>query len=242
MSVEWAAAVGGRSESAEHTRLSERRAITRAAVGIGVYAAVFGATFGAVAVTARLSVSQTTVMSALMFTGASQFALIGVLASGGSAIAALAAALLLGLRNAFYGIPVAGALRPRGLRRLLTAHFIIDESTAMMVAQEDPRARRYAFWATGLILWTCWTLGSLAGALVGASINPASLGLDAAAPAVFLALLWPQLSGRQARRVALGAAAIAVALIPLVPAGVPVIAAAAVAIAAALTPRSRTGR
>jgi 4-azaleucine resistance transporter AzlC len=242
MSVEVLTTVGGRRESTGHERIAQRRTITRAAVGIGVYAALFGVTFGAVAVAAGLSVPQATVMSAMTFTGASQFALVGVLATGGSALAALSAALLLGLRNAFYGVPVANMLRPRGPRRLLTAHFIIDETTAMAVAQQDPHARRYAFWATGLILWTCWTLGSLTGALIGSSVNPASLGLDAAAPAVFLALLWPQLVRPRARRIALGAGSVAVALIPIAPAGVPVIAAAAVAIASVFTPPATARR
>jgi 4-azaleucine resistance transporter AzlC len=174
-------------------------------------------------------------MSALMFTGASQFALVGVLATGGTPLAGLSAALLLGLRNAFYGVPVANILRLRGLRRLVAAHFIIDESTAMAVAQQIPRARRYAFWATGLILWSLWTLGSLAGSLIGSAINSDALGLDAAAPAVFLALLWPQLSRPRARPVAIGAAIVAVALLPVAPAGVPIIAAAAVAMAAGCT-------
>ena len=212
--------------------LPERRAIIRAAAGIGLYAGAFGVTFGAVSVGYGLSVAQTMALSAVMFTGASQFALVGIVGPGGSALAGVAAALLLGLRNAFYGVPVSHALRPRGVRRLSTAHFVIDETTAMVVAQRSRPAQRVAFWATGLILFAVWNLGSLAGALIGHSIDPASLGLDAAAPAIFLALLWPQLSGPRARVVALAAAALALALVPLVPAGVPVIAAAGVAVAA----------
>jgi 4-azaleucine resistance transporter AzlC len=216
--------------------LPEWPAITRSAIGIGVYAGVFGVTFGAVSVTAGLSVGQTIALSALMFTGASQFALVGILGAGGSAAAGLSAALLLGLRNAFYGVPVTQIARPRGLRRLYTAHFVIDETTAMAVAQPTPRAGRYAFWATGLILFALWNLGSVAGALIGSGIDPSALGLDAAAPAIFLALLWPQLGRARARPVALMAAALALALVPLVPAGIPVIAAAVVAVAAGLAP------
>jgi 4-azaleucine resistance transporter AzlC len=242
MSVELATTLGGDAESVPLAGFGQRRAITGAAAGIGVYAGLLGVTFGAVSVAAGLSVLQTLVMSTLMFTGASQFALVGVLAVGGSALAGLSAALMLGLRNAFYGVPVANILRPRGPRRLLTAHFVIDETTAMAVTQRDPRAGRYAFWVTGVVLWSCWTLGSLGGALIGAGINVAALGLDAAAPAVFLALLWPQLSRPSSCRVALVAAAITVGLIPIVPDGVPVIAAATVAIAAALASPHATRR
>ena len=214
----------------------ERRALTRAAAGIGLYAGAFGVTFGAVAAASGLSVAETVVLSAVMFTGASQFALVGILGAGGSPLAGLSAAFLLGLRNMFYGVPVTQILRPRGLRRLWTAHFVIDETTAMAVAQRNPRARRYAFWATGVIMFMLWNLGSLAGALIGSDIDPSALGLDAAGPAIFLALLWPQLSRPRAPRVALGAAIVALALVPVAPAGVPVIAAAGVAIAAGLIP------
>ena len=129
--------------------MSERAVITRAAAGIGLYVGVFGITFGAVSVAAGLSVIQAVAMSAVMYTGASQFALVGVLAAGGSPLAGLSAALLLGLRNAFYGVPLTGILGARGLRRLWTAHFVVDESAAMAIAQRDPRAGRYAFGPPG---------------------------------------------------------------------------------------------
>ena len=233
---------GGDTNPQAGESFPERPAVTRSAIGIGVYAGAFGLTFGAVSVTAGLSIAQTIALSAAMFTGASQFALVGIIGAGGSALAGVSAALLLGLRNAFYGVPVTQVVRPRGLRRLYTAHFVIDESTAMAVAQPTPRARRYAFWATGLILFTLWNLGSVAGALIGTGIDPSALGLDAAAPAIFLALLWPQLGRARARPVALGAAALALALVPFVPAGVPVIAAAGVAVAAGLAPASPSAR
>jgi 4-azaleucine resistance transporter AzlC len=216
-----------------------RAAITRAAAGIGLYAGAFGITFGALAARSGLSVSQAVALSTVMFTGASQFALVGVLAAGGSHLAGLSAALLLGLRNAFYGVPVTRILQPRGVRRMWTAHFVIDESTAMAVAQPAPRAARYAFWATGITLFALWTLGTLAGTLIGSGIDTSALGLDAAAPAIFLALLWSQLSRERARPVALGAAVVVLGLIPLAPAGLPIIAAAAVAILAGLLPARR---
>jgi predicted branched-subunit amino acid permease len=171
-----------------------------------------------------------------MFTGASQFAFVGVAASGGSPFAAVPAALLLGVRNAFYGVPVSEILHPRGFARLWTAHFVIDETTAMAISQATPQAKRYAFWATGLILFSLWQLGSLAGGLVGRAVNPADIGLDAAAPAVFLALLWPMLRRTEARWVALGGALLALALVPIAPPGVPVVASAIVALVGGLLP------
>jgi 4-azaleucine resistance transporter AzlC len=223
----------------ERAAFPERPAITRAAAGIGLYAGAFGIAFGAVAVGSGLSAIQAVAMSAVMYTGASQFALVGILAVGGSPLAALSAALLLGLRNAFYGIPVARIVRPRGLDRLWTAHFVIDETTAMAVAQRTPRAGRYAFWATGLTLYALWTLGTLAGALIGSGIDTSALGLDAAAPAIFLALLWPQLSRDRGPAIALSAVAVSLSLVTVVPVGVPIVAAAAVAIAAGLIPLRR---
>ena len=131
--------------------LPERGAILKAAIGIGLYAMAFGASFGAISVGSGLTVAQTMVLSLVMFTGASQFAFVGVATAGGSPLAAVPASLLLGVRNAFYGVPLSEILHPRGVARLWTAHFVIDETTAMAVSQATPRARRYAFWATGLI-------------------------------------------------------------------------------------------
>ena len=216
--------------------LPDRATILRAAIGIGLYAGAFGASFGAISVGSGLTLAQTMVLSLVMFTGASQFAFVGVVAGGGSPFAAVAASLLLAVRNAFYGVALSEILHPRGLARLWTAHFVIDETTGMAVSQASPRARRYAFWATGIILFFLWQLGSLSGALVGRAINPSAVGLDAAAPAVFLALLWPSLRRRDARWVALGGAALALALVPLTPPGVPVVAAASAALVAGLRP------
>jgi 4-azaleucine resistance transporter AzlC len=226
------------SSSAEPA--AQRSAILRAAVGIGLYAGAFGMAYGAVAVGSGLSLGQTMLLSLVLFSGGSQFAFAGVVAGGGSGFAAIAAASLLGARNAFYGVPVSQMLQPRGWwRRLGTAHFVIDETTAMAVGQPTAPAQRFAFWATGLILFPLWQLGSLAGALIGTAIDPADFGLEAAAPAVFLGLLWPRLERWDGRLVALAGAAVALALVPVAPAGVPVIAAAAVALVAGLLP-SRT--
>ena len=213
-----------------------RPAILRAAVGLGLYAGAFGMAYGAVAVGSGLRVAQAMVLSLVLFSGGSQFAFAGVVAAGGSGFAAVPAALLLGMRNSFYGVSISQILRPRGWRRLWTAHFVIDETTAMAVGQPNHPAQRYAFWATGLILFPLWQVGSLAGALIGTAIDPADFGLEAAAPAVFLALLWPSLRQRAAKVVALAGACVALALVPFAPPGVPVIAAAAVALVAGLAP------
>lgn len=219
---------------------ADRSSIRRDALGIGAYAGAFGASFGAVSIAAGLTVPQTALLSLVMFTGASQFALVGVIDGGGALLAAVAAALLLGVRNAFYGVSMSQILGVRGRRGALPAHFVIDETTAMAIARDDRDAQRYAFWATGLALYVCWNAGTLLGALGGSAVgDPESLGLDAAIPAAFLALLWPRLRDRTGKTVALGGALVATVLIPLAPAGVPVLAAAAVALAAGLRPRTR---
>ena len=218
---------------------SARRSVLRSAVGLGLYAGAFAASFGALATGSGLSVGQAMTLSLVMFSGASQFAFTGVAAAGGSAFAAVAAALLLGLRNAFYGVSLTAILAPRGPARLWTAHFVLDETTAMAVGQPSRGLQRYAFWATGLILCALWQAGTLVGALLGTAVDPSDFGLDAAAPAVFLALLWPGLKHHEARWVAVGAAAVALALVPVVPQGVPVLASAVVALVAGLRPATR---
>lgn len=218
------------------SRIDNHAIILRAAIGIGLYAAAFGASFGAVSTTSGLSLAQTLLLSLVLFSGASQFAFVGIAATAGSPFAAIPAALLLAVRNAFYGVTLSEILNPRGLAKFWTAHFVIDETTAMAIAQSSLKAKRYAFWATGLILFSLWQLGTLAGGLLGAAINPAAFGLDAAAPAVFLALLWPGLTTTKTRLVALAGGLVAFALIPIVPAGVPVVAAALVAVVAGVSP------
>jgi predicted branched-subunit amino acid permease len=199
------------------------------AAGIGVAVGAFGLSYGAIAVASGFSVLQTCALSALMFTGASQFALVGVVGGGGSLLAGALTALLLGGRNALYGLRLSSLLGVAGARRLAAAHFVIDESAAMGLA----RGRR-GFWATGVAVFVCWNAGSAIGALGGTALaDPHALGLDAAAPAAFLALLAPRLrGGSSAARVALAAAAAALVAVPLTPAGVPVLVAALVAVVA----------
>jgi 4-azaleucine resistance transporter AzlC len=198
------------------------------AAGIGIAVGVYGVSFGVLAVASGLSPAQACVMSMLVFTGASQFAFVGVLAAGGGALAAVGPAVMLALRNAAYGLSLAPIL-PRRLRdRALMAQLVIDESTAMARAEDDPVAARRAFLATGISVWLCWNAGTLAGAVLGGGLgDPRTLGLDAMFPAAFLALLAPQLRRPGAPVAAVAGAMIAVALLPFAPAGVPVVAALA---------------
>ncbi|HEX7136103.1 MAG TPA: AzlC family ABC transporter permease [Iamia sp.] len=198
----------------------------------------YGISFGAVAVAAGLSPVQACVLSLLMFTGGSQFAMVGTIAGGGGAWAGAATAALLGVRNAFYGLELSALLRLKGPRRVVGAHLVIDESAAMGVAQPTPELSRVGFWATGISVFVGWNTMTLVGA-VGASAldDPGVLGLDVAGPAAFVALLAPRLTGREPWVVALVAAVLALAAAPLAPAGVPVLVAAAVAITAGLRTR-----
>ncbi|MEU2351282.1 AzlC family ABC transporter permease [Modestobacter sp. NPDC049651] len=207
-----------------------RRATLRDAIGLGVAVGLYGIAFGAAAVGAGLSTWQAVALSALMFTGASQFALVGVLGAGGGALAALGSALLLGTRNTVYGVRLAPVLALRGpVRRAATAQLVIDESTAMAVAAPDRELGRLAFLATGGTVYVGWNLMTLVGALgAGGLGETAQAALDSVVPAAFLALLWPRLrrtaaEPRVSRRVALGGAVIALGLTPFVPAGVQVV-------------------
>jgi 4-azaleucine resistance transporter AzlC len=198
------------------------------ALGIGVAVGVYGVSFGVLAVASGLSPAQACVMSMLVFTGASQFAFVGVLAGGGGALAAMGPAVMLAVRNAAYGLSLTSILPARLRDRALAAQLVIDETTAMARAQSDPAAARHAFLATGVSVWVFWNAGTLAGALVGGGIgDPQTLGLDAMFPAAFLALLAPQLRRPGAPVAAVAGVAIALALVPFAPAGVPVVAALA---------------
>lgn len=200
------------------------RGILRDALGIAVASGAYAISFGAISVAAGLSITQTCLLSVVMFTGGSQFALVGVVGAGGSVWAGAVAAALLGSRNALYGIRLASLLKPRGWRRLFAAQFVIDETTAMAIARDDPRLGRYAFYATGFALFVFWNAGTLIGAFATQAISdPKVFGLDAAPPAAFLALLAPRLRAREPLAIAIAAAVVAIAVLPFVPAGVPLL-------------------
>ncbi len=201
-----------------------RSEVIRNALGIGIATGAYALSFGAIATAAGLSLLQTASLSVLMFTGASQFALVGVIGAGGSGWAGAATAALLGSRNALYGLRLSGLLKVHGLRRVATAHFVIDETTAMAIARDDEREARFAFWATGVAVFTLWNLGTLIGALATHALpNPRVLGFDAAPPAAFLALLAPRLRSREPIAIALGGALVALVCLPFVPAGIPLL-------------------
>ncbi|HEX6151378.1 AzlC family ABC transporter permease [Nocardioides sp.] len=210
---------------------SDRRAVIRDSLGVGVATGLYGTSFGAVSVAAGLSVAQTCALSLVMFTGASQFALVGVLAAGGTPLASALTALLLGSRNTLYGLRIGPLLDFRGGRRVAAAQLLIDESTAMSLNRPDRTLARVGFVATGLSILVLWNLFTFLGAVAGEALgDPKTYGLDAAVGAAFLALLWPRLSDPVNRGVALAAAALALVLVPFTPAGLPVLAAGGVAL------------
>jgi predicted branched-subunit amino acid permease len=217
--------------------VAQRAQILRTSLAVGVATGAYGLSYGALGTSAGLSVGQTCALSVLMFSGGSQFALIGVLGGGGNAVSGSASAMLLGARNALYGARLAPVLGLTGLRRAIGAQVVVDESTAVALRYEPEgaTAARLGFWATGLAIFVLWNLSTLVGAVLGNQLgDPRDFGLDAAAPAAFLALLAPRLRGRSPWLTALAGAAVAIAVVPVVPAGVPVLLAALVPVVAVL--------
>ncbi len=199
-------------------------------LSIAVATGLYGLSFGALGVASGLDVWQTVALSALMFTGGSQFAFIGVVAGGGAGSAAFGAATLLGVRNAVYGMQMNRMLKPRGWRRLLAAQVTIDESAATAAGQLDPDEQRRGFWTAGLGVFVLWNLFTLAGALLGDALgDPRRWGLDGAAVAAFLGLLWPRLRAREPVALAVVCALATVLAMPWAPPGVPILLAALVA-------------
>lgn len=215
---------------------------SRQGLAVALATSAYGISFGALSVASGLDVWQTCVLSLLMFTGGSQFAFVGVIAAGGlaAAPAAIASAALLGVRNAAYAMRMAPVIAGGFWRKAAAMQFTIDESVAVGLSQSTPRARQSGFWVTGIAIWLGWNVSTLVGALLGDVLgDPRTYGLDAAAAAAFLALLWPRLRGRQPLAVAAGAAVVAALLTPWLMPGIPVIAAAGVAVAVGLfDPRS----
>jgi predicted branched-subunit amino acid permease len=218
--------------------VNSRRAIVRDALGIGIATGAYALSFGALSVTAGLSILQTCALSLLMFTGASQFAFVGVIGAGGSPWAGDATAALLGSRNALYGLRLASLLEVKGLRRFGAAQLVIDESTAMAIARETKAESRLGFWSTGMAVFALWNLGTLIGALATHALpDPRVLGFDAAPPAAFLALLAPRLRAREPLAIACAAALVALVFLPFMPAGVPLLIVAVLVVLYGLVPR-----
>lgn len=213
--------------------MTDRRAVVSSGIAVGLAVAAYGISFGALSVAAGFDIWQTSVLSLVMFTGGSQFALIGVVAAGGLAAgpAAIASATLLGVRNLIYGIRMRPVVEPRGLARIAAPWLTIDETTAVALAQHTPDLRKVGFWATGVAVFVGWNLTTFAGALIGNVLGDARLwGMDAAAAAAFLGLIWPRLKSMQAGAVAVGAAAVALLVAPMTVPGVPVLVAGVVAV------------
>ena len=213
-------------------------AAVRASLAVGLAVSAYGVSFGALAVASGLEVWQACLLSLFMFSGGSQFALIGVLASGGAAAgpAAITAATLLGVRNALYSMRMAPIIGGPWWRKLLAGQWTIDETTAVSTAQPTLRGQRVGFWVTGAIIYVGWNITTLVGALLGDLVGDVRMyGLDAAAAAAFLGLIWPRLRSLQPIAVAVGAAVVAAVLIPWLPPGLPVLAAAVVAVVVGIT-------
>ncbi|MCZ2403367.1 AzlC family ABC transporter permease [Paenarthrobacter sp. Z7-10] len=202
----------------------------RIGLSISLATGLYGVSFGALSAAAGLLFWQTMALSLLLFSGGSQFAFIAVIGGGGSGIAAMGAAALLGIRNGVYGMQLNALLRPRGALRLLAAQLTIDESTATSTGQQDPLEQRRGFWVAGIGVFVLWNVFTAAGALLGSTMgDPKQWGLDGAAAAAFLGLLWPRIKGRQPAAIAVVCALATVLAVPLVPPGVPILLAAVVA-------------
>ncbi|MFP2903743.1 AzlC family ABC transporter permease [Pyxidicoccus sp. 3LFB2] len=225
------------------------RALVRDVAAIAAAAGVVGVSFGAIAVAAGMSVWLASLMSMLVFAGGSQFMVVGVVAGGGSPVAAVLAGLLLNARHLPFGMVVSDVLGRTWPLRLLGTHLMVDESVAFALSQKDPARRRAAYWLCGGTLFVAWNVGVVIGAMAGRALgDPDALGLDAAFPAAMFALLLPSLraspeekapeggqsstgaeapkagqAAAMARRVALVGAAIALLTTPVLPAGLPVL-------------------
>ncbi|CAB4679117.1 unannotated protein [freshwater metagenome] len=196
----------------------------RTGISVAFTVGLYGAAFGAAAVTAGFSILQSCLLSILLFSGASQFAVVGIMGAGGSALSAIATATLLGFRNALYGLQMAPILKVTGLNRLLAAQITIDESTAVSTLQDNEADRKRGFYVTGVGVYVFWNLFTFLGALGASAIgNPSVWGLDAAVPAAFCGLVWPRLKNKLQFIVCGLAIALALLLTPLTPAGVPII-------------------
>jgi predicted branched-subunit amino acid permease len=211
-----------------------KRTTASASFSVSFTVGLYGIAFGAAGIAAGFSLLQTCLLSLLTFSGASQFAVVGVLGSGGTAISGIATASLLGIRNALYGLRLSPILKLRGWKKVVGAQVTIDESTGVALGQSDlgEESMRHGFWLTGLGVYLFWNLFTLAGALGAQAMgNPAAWGLDAAVPAAFLGLVWPRLIGNFERALAASAMFLALALTPFVAAGLPIIATALLAVA-----------
>lgn len=213
------------------------KATLRDSLSVSITVGAYGVAFGAAAVANGFTVLQSCLLSLLTFSGASQFAVVGVLGAGGTALSGIATASLLGIRNALYGVIMAPRLKVKGFKRIVAAQVTIDESTGVALGQEvrSSEAMRQGFWLTGIGVFIFWNLFTIAGALGAQAMGDIrAWGLDSAVPAAFLGLVWPRLKTNGDRALAIGCAVFAIAMTPILPAGLPIIATAFIAIAVGL--------
>lgn len=209
----------------------------RDSLSVSITVGAYGTAFGAAAVANGFSLLQTCLLSLLTFSGASQFAVIGVLGAGGGALSGIATASLLGIRNGVYGVIMAPRLKVKGFKRIVAAQITIDESTAVALGQEvrGEKAMRQGFWLTGFGVFLFWNLFTVAGALGAQAMGDIrAWGLDSAVPAAFLGLVWPRLKTNRDRALAVGCMIFALVMTPILPAGLPIIATAFIAVAVGL--------
>jgi len=202
----------------------KKNQVDRTALSVAFTVGLYGAAFGAAGVTAGFSILQTCLLSILLFSGASQFAVVGIMGAGGAAVSAIATATLLGFRNALYGLQMAPILKVKGLKRILASQITIDESTAVATLQDNDADRRRGFYITGIGVYVFWNLFTFLGALGASAIgDPSVWGLDAAVPAAFCGLIWPRLKKKTHFVVSAVAIAWALLLTPITAAGIPII-------------------
>ena len=211
-----------------------KRATATASLSVSFTVGLYGIAFGAAGIAAEFSLLQTCLLSLLTFSGASQFAVVGVMGAGGSAISAISTASLLGIRNSLYGLRLAPLLKLKGIKKVVGAQVTIDESTGVALGQSDlgEDAMRHGFWLTGIGVYIFWNIFTVVGALGAQAMgDPAAWGLDAAVPAAFLGLVWPRLTNKKERALAIGAMVLSLVMTPFVAAGIPIIATALLAVA-----------
>ena len=212
-----------------HFVVSETRRVLISSLTLGGAVGIFALSFGVASVSAGASVWQTCALSLFVFTGASQFSAMSVVGAGGSMIAAFGGAVLLAARNLVYGLALSSSAKSMAgnlPRRLFAAHFVIDETTALALAESSPRLRKIAFWTTGIGLFSFWNLGTLIGAMAGSAIDPQKFGLDIAFPAAFIVMLMPHLRSKLGRQAAMLGGALCLISISFLPVGVPILLAA----------------
>lgn len=211
---------------------SKQQSVTAVSLGVGFATGLYGVSFGALSVAAGLDVWQTMALSLLMFSGGSQFAFIGVIATGAGVVPAILSAWLLGVRNGFYAIRMNPVLSVRALLKPLAAQLTIDESNAVsLLGEPDQKKERLGFWLTGVAVFVFWNVFTFVGAFLGSQLgNPTDWGLDAAAAAAFLGLIWPRLTQSKLLVLAVASAFLATSLSVVLPAGVPVLLTAVLAV------------